>query len=172
MNVGVKCCLETCGKWMHTCEVTCRVRLFETLWTEACQASLSVGSPGKNTGVSCHSLLQRIFPTWGSNTCLCTDKQILYHWATKDALWFFHGLCQMPHWKGNSCKASGSLKLWISLPGSIHFFSLLFPFCLFLSFSFFSDSRHQMTGVFFPNFSKFIFIYLVAPGFNCNTQNL
>ena len=42
MNVGVKCCLETCGKWMHMCEVTCRVRLFETLWTEACLAPLSV----------------------------------------------------------------------------------------------------------------------------------
>ena len=28
------------------------------------------GFPGKNTGVSCHFLLQGIFPTQGSNTCL------------------------------------------------------------------------------------------------------
>ena len=28
-----------------------RVRLFATLWTVACQASLPMGSPGKNTGV-------------------------------------------------------------------------------------------------------------------------
>ena len=27
-------------------------------------------SPGKNTGVGCHPLLQRIFPTQGSNSCL------------------------------------------------------------------------------------------------------
>ena len=27
-------------------------------------------SPGKNTGVGCHALLQRIFPTQGSNSCL------------------------------------------------------------------------------------------------------
>ena len=26
--------------------------------------------PGKNTGVACHSLLQGIFPTLGSNLCL------------------------------------------------------------------------------------------------------
>ena len=38
-------------------------------------------SPGKNPGVSCHLLLQRIFPTQGSNPCLlCLLKcrQILY----------------------------------------------------------------------------------------------
>ena len=33
-------------------------------------------SPGKNTGVGCHSLLQEIFPTQGSNL-LC--RQTLYH---------------------------------------------------------------------------------------------
>ena len=32
--------------------------------------------PGKNTGVSCHFLLQRIFPTQGSNPCLLC----LLHW--------------------------------------------------------------------------------------------
>ena len=34
-------------------------------------------SPGKNTGVGCHSLLQGIFPTQGSNQGLC--RQIRYH---------------------------------------------------------------------------------------------
>ena len=28
------------------------------------------GSPGKNTGVGCHALLQELFPTRGSNLCL------------------------------------------------------------------------------------------------------
>ena len=44
-----------------------RVWLFEILWTVAHQAPLSTGSPGKNTGVDGHSLLQGIFQTWGLN---------------------------------------------------------------------------------------------------------
>ena len=34
------------------------------------QALCLWNSPGKNTGVDCHALLQGIFPTQGSNTCL------------------------------------------------------------------------------------------------------
>ena len=36
-------------------------------------------SPGKNTGVGCHALLQRIFPTQGSNPCLPLCRCILYY---------------------------------------------------------------------------------------------
>ena len=36
-------------------------------------------SPGKNTGVGCHFLLQGIFPTQGSNPGLLHCRQILYH---------------------------------------------------------------------------------------------
>ena len=36
-------------------------------------------SPGKNTGVSSHSLLQGIFPTQGLNPHLLHCRQILYH---------------------------------------------------------------------------------------------
>ena len=36
-------------------------------------------SPGKNTTVDCHSLLQRIFLTQGSNPGLLHHRQILYH---------------------------------------------------------------------------------------------
>ena len=35
-------------------------------------------SPGKRTGVDCHSLLQGIFPTQGSNPGLLHTRQILY----------------------------------------------------------------------------------------------
>ena len=41
--------------------------------------------PGKNTGVGCHFLLQRIFPTQGSNLCLLQllhCRQSLYQEAT------------------------------------------------------------------------------------------
>ena len=44
----------------------------------ACQAPLSVGFSGKNTGVGCHALLQRIFLTWGLNPVLPHCRQILY----------------------------------------------------------------------------------------------
>ena len=36
-------------------------------------------SPGKNTRVGCHALLQEIFPTQGSNQGLEHCRQILYH---------------------------------------------------------------------------------------------
>ena len=39
-------------------------------WTVACQTPLSMDSPGKNSGVGCHALLQWIFPTQGSNPSL------------------------------------------------------------------------------------------------------
>ena len=47
-----------------------RIQLFVTPWTVAHQAPLSMGSPGRNTGVGCHVLLEGIFPTQGLNPCL------------------------------------------------------------------------------------------------------
>ena len=41
-------------------------------------------SPGKNNGVGCHSLLQGIFLTQGSNLGLLHCRQILYRLATHD----------------------------------------------------------------------------------------
>ena len=39
-------------------------------------------SPGKNTGVCCHALLQGIFLSQGSNPCLLSlHWQALYHWC-------------------------------------------------------------------------------------------
>ena len=43
-----------------------------------CRAPLSWNSPGKNTGVGSHSLLQRIFLTQGLNLSLLHCRQILY----------------------------------------------------------------------------------------------
>ena len=37
------------------------------------------GIPGKTTGVGCHALLQRIFPTQGSKSGLLQCRQILYN---------------------------------------------------------------------------------------------
>ena len=59
------------------------VRLFATLWTVQPSRFLCPwNSAGKNTGVSCHFLLQGIFPNQGSNPSLlasCTGRWVLYH---------------------------------------------------------------------------------------------
>ena len=42
-------------------------------------------SPGKYTGVGCHTLLQGIFPTQGLNLSSyvsCIGRRVLYHWLT------------------------------------------------------------------------------------------
>ena len=52
------------------------VRLFATLWTIACQAPLSMGFSGKNTGVGCHALL------WGTVSIQGSNPRLLHllHW--------------------------------------------------------------------------------------------
>ena len=42
-------------------------------------SSVNGDSPGENTGVGCHVLLQGIFPTQGSNSGLQNCRWILYH---------------------------------------------------------------------------------------------
>ena len=55
-----------------------RVRLFATPWTTE-----SRNSPGQSTGVGNLSLLQRIFPTQGSNPGLPHCRCVLYHLSHK-----------------------------------------------------------------------------------------
>ena len=76
-------CADTCV-WMCVHVRVCaqslsRVQLSATPWTVACQLLCPWDSPGKNTGVACHALLQGIFPTQGSNPGLPHCRQILYH---------------------------------------------------------------------------------------------
>ena len=56
------------------------VWLFVIPWTLVHQAPLSWDSPGKNTGVGCHSLFQRIFPTHVLNPGRCFTI-----WATSES---------------------------------------------------------------------------------------
>ena len=69
--------------WQKWVRLLSHVRLFATPWTIAHQARLSMrlqcpwDSPGKNTGVGCHFLLQGIFPTQGSNPGLLHCRQML-----------------------------------------------------------------------------------------------
>ena len=56
---------------LHAKSLSC-VRLLATLWTVAARLLCPWDSPGKNTGVGCHALLQGVFPAQGSNQCpLC-----------------------------------------------------------------------------------------------------
>ena len=57
------------------CVLSC-IWFFETPWTVACQASLSMEFSGKNTRADCHFLLQGIFPTQG----LKPSPMCLLHW--------------------------------------------------------------------------------------------
>ena len=52
-------------------------QLFLTPWTVA-RLLCPWNSSDKNTGVTCHFLLQGIFPTQGSNPCLLHGRQFLY----------------------------------------------------------------------------------------------
>ena len=64
------------GKIRCVCSLS-HVQFFVRPWTVARQAPLVHGdSPGKNTGVGCHALLQGIFQTQGWNPHLLC----LLHW--------------------------------------------------------------------------------------------
>ena len=66
-------------QFVVTVQLLNHVQLFVTLWTVARQAPHSWGSPGRNIGMGCHFLLQRIFLTQGSyvSHVSCTGRQIL-----------------------------------------------------------------------------------------------
>ena len=76
------------------CMCVCVWTHFSHIWLgdpmDYCPPGSSVhgDSPGENTRVGCHALLQGIFPTQGSNLglqWLLHCRQILYHWAAGEA---------------------------------------------------------------------------------------
>ena len=79
-------------------------------------SSVHTDSPGKNTDVGFHALLQEIFPSQGSNPDLPRCRQILYHLSYQGsprilewvAYPFSRGSSQPRNRTGASCIASGS----------------------------------------------------------------
>ena len=69
----ILCCQHVCVLVAQLCPT------LVTPWTVARQVSLSMGFSSKNTGVDCHSFLQRNFPTQGTNLGLLHCRQVLYH---------------------------------------------------------------------------------------------
>ena len=109
-------------------------------------------SPGKNTGVGCHVLLQGIFQTQGLNSCLL-------HWQV-DSLMLSH--------QGSLCRTINLFQLEIFLS---HFHSELHQFFFFLFFLFFF---YYFIIFYFFIFFKFYFIFklyiivLVLPNIKMN----
>ena len=86
-------------KMVYMCAVLSgfsRVCLFTTLWTVTCQAPLSKGFSGKNTGVGCHALLQGIFLTQGLSPHLFTSSSLAGGFFTTSTTWkalvYIHGI--------------------------------------------------------------------------------
>ena len=63
------------------------VRFSAALWTVALQLFCPWDSPGKNTGVDCHSLLQGIFLIQGLNPCLFKSSVQTSGFFTASATW-------------------------------------------------------------------------------------
>ena len=60
-------------------------------------SSVHGDSPGKNTGVGCHTLLQGIFPTQGLNPGLLYCRSLLYHLSHQGSLCIFHSEFYFSH---------------------------------------------------------------------------
>ena len=62
------------------CVLSCfsHFQLLSTLWTVA-RVLCPWESPGKNTGMDCHALLQGIFPTQGSNPTAPVSPALQVH---------------------------------------------------------------------------------------------
>ena len=91
LQVCVCVCVCVCV-YVYVCVFSC-VQFFATPWTVAHQAPLQWGFPGKNPGVDSHFLLQRIFPSQGSNSCLFC----LLHWQMDSYQLHHLGLYLLPN---------------------------------------------------------------------------
>ena len=91
--------------------------MFNSLWPHGLQPARLLcpwDSPGKNTGVDCHALLQGIFPTQGSNPGLSHFRWILYCLSHKEAH-IIHMTCKIYGKQNLKCKIKCSEKKKIVL---------------------------------------------------------
>ena len=109
LNVVLCCALLLSHVW-----------LFVIPWTVPPGSSVHGDSPGKNTGVGCHALLQGLFPTQGSNPGLPHCRWILYHLShqvsSRILEWvaypFSRGFSQPRNQTGVSCIAGRIFISW------------------------------------------------------------
>ena len=103
-------------------------------------------SPGKNTGLGCHALLQGIFPTQGSNPGLSCCRWILHHLSNQGSSrileWvvypFSRGYSQPRNQTGVSCIAGRFFISWTTREAlhevNIYQIITLYTYILLLSF--------------------------------------
>ena len=133
------------------------VWLFPTPWTVACQAPLSMGdSPGRNTGVGCHVLLQGFFLTQESNQDLLHCRRILYQLS-----------CQGSHIKNTNDYLGG---VSTGRPGEVVISIRKSPAPLCLGWF---SQRHSPVHSFFPTILRISSGYILLCLFSaCYTQLL
>ena len=138
---GWECLFFTCqGEHSNQRHCRCSGSLFSILWAVLCLAdqsyltlrdpmgcsppgsSIPRYSPGKNTGLGCHALLQGIFPTQGLDPGLSHCRRILYHLSHQGSPWilewvaypFSRGSAQPRDQTGVSHIAGGFFTNWTS----------------------------------------------------------
>ena len=84
-----------CAKLVQLCPTLCNL-----MDCSPPGSSVPGDSPGKKTGLGCHTLLHGIFPTQGSNPGFPHFRWILYHLATREA---------HEYWGGQPFPSSGDL---------------------------------------------------------------
>ena len=62
-----------------------RVRFLQPHELQPIRLLYPLNSPGKNTGMGCHLLIQELFLTQGSNLSLCIAGGFFTIWATRDS---------------------------------------------------------------------------------------
>ena len=91
-------------------------------------------SLGKNTGAGCHTLLQGICPTQGSNTGLLHCRQILYHLGHQGTSWILEWPAY-PFFRGSSQTRNRTREVEVSKSIGMNGW---FLFCFYVFFFFFS----------------------------------
>ena len=113
----------------------------DSLWPIDCNSpgsSLHWDSPGENTGMGCHTLLQGFLQIQGLNRALLHCKRILYCLNHQGGLrvleWvaypFFTGTSWPRNWTGVSCTADGFFTSWATREAQ---YNLYLIFCDSLS---------------------------------------
>ena len=108
--------VNVCGWWV----AQSRQALWDPTDSSPPGSSVHGDSPGKNTGVGCHALLQGVFSTQRSNLGLPNCRQILYHLSHKGspkklewvAYPFSRGTSRPRNQPGVSCIAGGFFTSW------------------------------------------------------------
>ena len=124
LHIRLVVCVCVCA-CMHTRAQVC-LTLRDTV--EPTRLLCPWNSPCKNTGASCHFLLQGIFPTQRLNLGLLHHRQMFYLWVTGEAPNIIVRLYKTQQW------GDGSTALWIYPLSELYYTGASFGFSTFNRF--------------------------------------